>query len=126
MSIYIVWGLLLVLLFIFGNKIKNLKDKVKWLREDVQDIKSELVHKSIPFKKDFVSGMLYPEANMVKLDLIKEEPCGYRKCGFETETGFAFFLKGTEPKCDTVKIDVEGKLSYYKNNVGCLASGKIK
>jgi len=43
-----------------------------------------------------------------------------------TEPKDFYFLKGTEPKCDFIKEDINGKLSYYKNNVECDMGGKLK
>jgi len=105
--------------------------KIKELQAEIDMIKSRVVEdfntKQLHFKENMVAIEIKVTKDVYNSDKIRfwktECPSNIEQC--------AYFLKGTEPKCDLLNMhyDYHGRkkeIRYIKNNVECDKDGNIK
>lgn len=96
------------------------KKKIKKLEEEIDYLKRHILTKG-SVVKDETSGYLILQDDAISIKIYKEyEDFGRYPFTFkrtiEKEINL-HFKKGTEPKCDYIKQDIDGKRTYYKNDV---------
>lgn len=106
----------------FNNKkIKKLEARVSELEKENRELED--------IEPDFFTKNLYLKSDMVciKGEVEKSEyiPFSSHKHSYFIDKNF-YFLKGTEPKCDFIRQDLDGKVEFIKNSVVCDKNGKIK
>lgn len=91
------------------KKIKELEDRLEKIEKSVWGMRI-----------DDSSKYMISFEDAVEVEIrIEEEYCFPYSFGkhIKEVTSTIYFKKGTEPKCDYIKQDIDGKRTYYKNDV---------
>jgi len=105
------------------KRIEELERRIEILvrRMDVRDseVQRDTFTKNIHFKED----MVYIKGKIEYKTYFP--PFSYNIVIKQSYKDF-YFLKGTEPKCDSIIEKLDGTLEFIKNNVACDKEGNIK
>lgn len=110
----------------FNNKLKK---RIEELETEIESLVRRMNFRDNEIQRDTFTKNIHFKEDMVGIKGVSEYIAGSHILDIEFKKSMSknfYFLKGTEPKCDSIIEKLDGTLEFIKNNVACDKEGNIK